>query len=146
MAVYFDRCSALLAIEQWGFLNSVPHLLWHGESVYNGHLRNTHTYCRAFSSVVVTTWFYDLGIVWDSNTQSSAYGANALAHCAAVSRFWGVLIYINAPDINNSRLFEMVCLPLYTFHLFLLPNIKCIWKQMYVSLLLRMNDPRKIIE
>ena len=34
----FDRCSALMAIEHWGFF-SVPHLLWHGASVYNGHLR-----------------------------------------------------------------------------------------------------------
>ena len=34
----FDLCSALMAIEQWGFF-SVPHLLWHGASVYNGHLR-----------------------------------------------------------------------------------------------------------
>ena len=25
-------------IEQWGFF-SVPHLLWHGASVYNGHLQ-----------------------------------------------------------------------------------------------------------
>ena len=31
------RCSSLIAIEQWGFF-SVPHLLWHGTSVYNGHL------------------------------------------------------------------------------------------------------------
>ena len=29
--------SALIAIEQWGFF-SVPRLLWHGTSVYNGHL------------------------------------------------------------------------------------------------------------
>ena len=34
----FDLCSALMAIVQWGFF-SVPHLLWHGASVYNGHLR-----------------------------------------------------------------------------------------------------------
>ena len=34
----FDQCSTLMAIEQWGFF-SVPHLLWHGTSVYNGHLR-----------------------------------------------------------------------------------------------------------
>ena len=34
----FDLCSALMAIEQWGFL-SVPHLLWHGTFVYDGHLR-----------------------------------------------------------------------------------------------------------
>ena len=36
-AANFDLCSALMAIEQWGFF-SVPHLLWHGASVYNGHL------------------------------------------------------------------------------------------------------------
>ena len=30
--------SALVAIEHWGIFN-VPHLLWHGASVYNDHLR-----------------------------------------------------------------------------------------------------------
>ena len=35
-------CSALMAIEQWGFF-SVPFLLWHGASVYNGHLRGPVT-------------------------------------------------------------------------------------------------------
>ena len=38
----FDLCSALMAIEQWGFF-SVPYLLWHGESVYYGHLRGPVT-------------------------------------------------------------------------------------------------------
>ena len=33
----FDRYSPLMAREQRG-LFSVPHLLWHGTSVYNGHL------------------------------------------------------------------------------------------------------------
>ena len=33
----FDLFWALIPIEQWGFF-SVPHLLWHGASVYNGHL------------------------------------------------------------------------------------------------------------
>ena len=37
-ATNFDLCSTLVEIEQWGFF-SVPHLLWHGASVYNGHLR-----------------------------------------------------------------------------------------------------------
>ena len=37
-AANFDLCSVLIAIEQWGFF-SVPHLLWHGASVYNGHLQ-----------------------------------------------------------------------------------------------------------
>ena len=31
-----------MAIEQWGFL-SVPHLLWHRASVYNGHLQGPVT-------------------------------------------------------------------------------------------------------
>ena len=37
-AANFDLCSALSAIDQWGFF-SVPHLLWHVTSVYNGHIR-----------------------------------------------------------------------------------------------------------
>ena len=59
----FDLCSALIAIEQWGFF-SVPHLLWQGASVYHGLLRGPviHTYCRAFSTGAVTTRFYDLGL------------------------------------------------------------------------------------
>ena len=36
-AANFDLCSALMALEQWGFL-SMPHLLWYGPTVYNGHL------------------------------------------------------------------------------------------------------------
>ena len=43
----------------------MPHMLWHGASVHNGHLRgyDTHTYCRAFGSGAVTTWSYDLGLL-----------------------------------------------------------------------------------
>ena len=41
-AANFDLCSALIAIERWGFF-SIPHLLWHGASVYNGHLRGPVT-------------------------------------------------------------------------------------------------------
>ena len=62
-AANFDLCLELMAIEQWGFF-SVPHLLWHGAFVYNGHLRGpvTHTFCRVFGSGAVTTSFYDLGL------------------------------------------------------------------------------------
>ena len=41
-AANYDLCSALMAIEQWGFF-SVSHLLWKGSSVYNGHLRGPVT-------------------------------------------------------------------------------------------------------
>ena len=59
----FDFCSALMAIEQLGFL-SVPHLLWHVASFCNAHLRetDTHSCCTAFGSGAVTTIFYDLGL------------------------------------------------------------------------------------
>ena len=63
-AAHFDLCSALMAIEQWGFFN-VPHLLRHGASVCNGHLRGpvtlTPVYER-FCSGDVTNCFYDLGL------------------------------------------------------------------------------------
>ena len=60
-AANFDLCSALMAIEQWGFL-SVPHQLWYGASVYDGYLFDTPTYCRTFGSGAVTICFYDLGL------------------------------------------------------------------------------------
>ena len=58
-------CSAIMAIEQWGFFR-VSHLLWHGVSVYIGHLRGPmkHTYCWAVSSGAVIKCFKDLGLSW----------------------------------------------------------------------------------
>ena len=38
----FLLCLALVAIEQWGYF-SMPHLLWHGASVYNVHFRGPVT-------------------------------------------------------------------------------------------------------
>ena len=63
MSANFDLCSALMAFEQWWFFG-VPYLLWHGASVYNGHLRGavTLTNFRTFCSGAVTAYFYDLGL------------------------------------------------------------------------------------
>ena len=58
-AANFDLCSALIAIEQWGFF-SVPHLLWHGAS--SPRTRDTHTNWSAFCTGAVSTCFYDLGL------------------------------------------------------------------------------------
>ena len=41
-ALNLDIFSELMAIQQWEFFN-VPHLLWHGASFYNGHLRGHMT-------------------------------------------------------------------------------------------------------
>ena len=58
----FELCLALMAIEQWGFFN-VPHLLRHGSTVYNGHLRGPVTLTPVaerlaveLSIPVFTTW------------------------------------------------------------------------------------------
>ena len=61
MGSNFDLQSALAAIEQWGFF-SVPHLLGHGASVYNGHIRGlvTLTPVSELSSGAVTICFNDL--------------------------------------------------------------------------------------
>ena len=80
----FNLSSSLMAIEQWGFF-SMPHLLWHGVSVYNIHLRRPVTLtCIAerlaveLSLPVLTNWVCR---GWDSNTQPSANGTNALTDC-----------------------------------------------------------------
>ena len=61
-AANFDLCSALMTIEQWGFFG-VPHLLWHGTSVYDGHLRGpvtlaptTELLAVELSLSVLTAW------------------------------------------------------------------------------------------
>ena len=41
-ATKFDLSSALMTIEKWGFFE-VPHLLWHGSTLYNSHLRGPVT-------------------------------------------------------------------------------------------------------
>ena len=64
-AANFDPYSALMTMKQWRFFN-VQRLLWHGTSVSKGHLwgpMTTHTYCLAYSSGVVTTYFNDVDYV-----------------------------------------------------------------------------------
>ena len=72
----------------WGFF-SVPHLLWQGASVYNGHLRGPKTLTPVaghlaveLSLPVFTTWVCR---DWDSNSQPSACEANALTHYATAT-------------------------------------------------------------
>ena len=84
----FYLCLALMSIEQWGYF-SVPHLLWHGASIYNGQLRGPVTLTpipqrlAVELSISVFTNYVCRG--WDSSTQPSACGANALIHCVTAS-------------------------------------------------------------
>ena len=64
-AANFDLCSALIAIEQWGYL-SVPFLLWHGASICNGHLRGSVRLIpiaeRLAVELLITTCLNDLDL------------------------------------------------------------------------------------
>ena len=76
-AANFNKYSALMAIEQWGFFN-VPHLLRHGPTVYNVH--HLQGYSHLLPSVgTVTTCFNDLGLSRPGiEPRSPACKANAL--------------------------------------------------------------------
>ena len=87
-AANIDLCSTLMAIERRG-LFSVPHLLWHKASVYNGHLRGAVTLTTiaerlsvGLSLTVFTIWVCR-GL--DLNTQPSACEANILIDCATAA-------------------------------------------------------------
>ena len=93
-AAIFELCSALMTIEQWVFF-SVPHLLWHGASVYNGHLRGPVTLTPIAERLTVelslpafTTWVF---LDWDSNTLPSS---NALTHCVTAAAKFGIYHYL----------------------------------------------------
>ena len=77
-AANFDLCSALMAIEQWGFFN-VPHQPRHGPTVYYGHLRGPVTLAPNAERGAVTACFNDLGLSRPGiELRSPAYEANAL--------------------------------------------------------------------
>ena len=87
-----------MAIEQWRFF-SVPHLLWHGASVYNGHLRRPVTLSpylggpvtlpspaeRVAVELSLPVFTTKICRGWDSNTKPAACGTNALTHCATAA-------------------------------------------------------------
>ena len=62
-ALYFDLCSALVAIEQWGFFR-VPLLLWHGALFYNGHIQGPVTLTPVAERLAseLSLPVYDLGL------------------------------------------------------------------------------------
>ena len=101
-AANFDLCSAHMAIEQWGFF-SVPHLLKHGSSFYNCHLRGPVTLTPNAERLAVELYscFNDLGLSWlVFNTQPSTCGANALIDCDIAAVIVPVDYYITVGIIN----------------------------------------------
>ena len=86
-----------MAIQQWWFF-SVPHLLWHGASVYlRGPVTLTPIAERLALEQSLPIFPTKVCRGWDSNTKPFACEANALAPCATAAvvpygfkseRFW----------------------------------------------------------
>ena len=55
----FDLCSALMAIEQWGFFSDLTYTVTRGIRLLwlSPRTRDTHIFCRPFGSRAVTTCF-----------------------------------------------------------------------------------------
>ena len=96
-AANFDICSVPNAIAQWGFL-SVPQLLWHETSVYNGHLRGpiTLTPNAKYWAVELSLPVFITKVCrgWDVNTQPSPCEANALTYGATAAVAIRILIIL----------------------------------------------------
>ena len=76
-----DVYSVFMAIEQWGFF-SVPHLRWHGPTLYSCHFRGPVTLTPVAERLAVELSLPVLTSKvcrrWDSNIQPSACETNAL--------------------------------------------------------------------
>ena len=85
-AAQFVISLALMSNRQWGFFR-VSHLLWHGTSVYNGqdpwhsHLLPSVWWWSCHYQVFTTKFCRS----WNSNSQPSACGENALTNCATTA-------------------------------------------------------------
>ena len=86
-----------MAIQQWEFF-IVPHVLWHGTSVYNGQLWGPVTLtpiAESFAGELTLPFF----TTWvcrgrDLNTKLSACEANALAHCFTAAVIGCILFWV----------------------------------------------------
>ena len=76
-----DVYSVFMAIEQWGFF-SVPHLMWHGPTLYSCHFRGPVALTPVAERLAVELSLPVLTSKvcrrWDSNIQPSACETNAL--------------------------------------------------------------------
>ena len=126
-----------MAIEKWVFF-IVPHLLWHGASVYNSHLQGPVTLAPIADRLAVLLPVFTTYVWrgWDLNTQSSPCDANALTNCttAAVIPVWicnlalckvASLCACNCVYVPISVVFICLC---YTACL-----RKCVWCCVFVT-------------
>ena len=77
---------------------AVPHKLWHGAYIYNGHFRGPVTLTPIAKRLAVELSLPLLTTKvcrgWDSKIQPSACGANAITHCATACKVLAIYISV----------------------------------------------------
>ena len=125
-AANFDLCWALMAI--WGFFR-VPHLLWHGPSAYNGHLRGPGTLTPIAERLQWSCYYLFLRIrsrLWFEHPIFRLRGENPLS--IAIINIQ-IHIYLSCCDLDISGISFMnelsqvcytclYCLPIHTIYNF----------------------------
>ena len=100
----FYLCSAHMAIEQWGSF-SVPHILWHGASVYNGHLRRPVTLTLMPS---IWQWschylFLRIRFVAAGIRTSNFRHATSFVIYLETGHSWSVITFFCSPSASHSH-------------------------------------------
>ena len=93
----FYLCSALMVIEQWGFFN-VPHLLWYGPTLYNGHLRGPVT--RTFYLYATAAVYSEMKYIRIITILKHTYGT--LISKAFLSYMTHILIWNKSFKVHNA--------------------------------------------
>ena len=91
----FYLCSALMVIEQWGFFN-VPHLLWYGPTLYNGHLRGPVTLTPVADRLAVELSLpvFTIQVCCDRGLNSYLPHARRTFYLYATAAFYSEMKYI----------------------------------------------------
>ena len=103
-----------MAIEQWGFY-SVPHILWHGASVYNGHLWRPVTFKLNANRLAVEISLPDFNVLGLSRLGFEHPASRLRGECSNQLRHLrGFIIYASNDWIWFGKMlfiieFQMVC-------------------------------------
>ena len=111
-ASIFLLYSTLMAIEHWG-LFSLPHLLYHGTSVYNGHLRGPISITSAVEHLEVELplpvyiWLWSVSTAWGFEHPTFPMRGERLTDCATAAVHYvrnKIFDWFLRKDISTTRM------------------------------------------
>ena len=120
-AANFDLCSALMAMKQWGFFN-VPHLLWQGPTLYNGHLRGPVTLTPVAKRLAVELLLpgFSTQVCRDRGSNPDLLHARRMLYLYALSRIYDPLhFWLKAGTMVENLYLYVLCnakyVPIFDF-------------------------------